>query len=107
MKKFVLIFLLAVLTISLYSCSKNKSIDKTSWSYQEQDGKLVLKFITKTDMSLTKTSDDEELAFAGTYTYDAPNVTLNIMGDAIKGVDGSKLTLTNPDDGSIIVFNKE
>ena len=108
MKKILMIALLAVLTISLYSCKKDKHIDKTSWTYQDQDIKAVLKFINKTDISLTSTSDGQTISFAGTYTYDAPNVTLNVLDDVIKGtVDGSKMSLTNPNDGSIIVFIKD
>lgn len=107
MKKLLLIALVSFLSISLYSCSKNKTLDKTSWTYQNEEGKYVLKFITKTDMSLTAFEDGETFGLAGTYTYDAPNVTITIQDEPAQGVvDGNKLTLTDPDDGTIIVFTK-
>ena len=108
MKKILMIALLAIFTVSFYSCKKDKHIDKTSWTYQDQGEKAVLKFINKTDMSLASTSDGQTMSFAGTYTYDAPNVTINILGQVVKGVvDGSKMTMTDPDDGSITVFIKD
>ena len=108
MKKILMIALLAVLTVSFYSCKKDKHIDKTSWTYQDQGEKAVLKFINKTDMSLASTFDGQTISFAGTYTYDAPNVKINILDEVIKGtVDGSKMSLTDPDDGSITVFIKD
>ena len=68
MKKIVMIVLLAVLTLSLYPCKKNKSIVNTSWSHQDQYEKVVIKFITKTDATFTSDFANQEIKFAATYS---------------------------------------
>lgn len=108
MKKLIMIALLAILTVSIYSCTKDeKSIEKTKWTYQDSDETEIIEFLDKSNMQINNTSDGTEVTVDGTYSYNAPSVTIKILGEVFNGVvDGDKLSLTDPEDQSVRVYTK-
>jgi len=103
MKKTILIVFLAVFTLAFTACKKDKNATDTlaitTWTYQSADEKEVLEFKDDKNFTLTNTSDGTTFSFDGTYSYNAPDITINILGETINGkVDGDKLTLTNDGD---------
>lgn len=100
MKRIIQICALSIVTFSIYSCSKDsKTLEATSWTYNSTDETEVLKFTSKSNLTIVNTSDGTEITFDATYEYKHPNVTIHLLGTEVKGsVDGNKMTLEDMED---------
>lgn len=123
MKKF-LMALAAVAAIAFVGCSKDDEKKEgkdglvgTSWSYKEYyEDEMYVQKITFVDEQTVKF--DEELYVNnrledkrnpeyGTYVYNAPQITINVDGDIMRGtISGKTMSLTDSYDGYTVVFTK-
>ena len=112
MRKLSIILAVAFMaTISFYSCG-NKSLKGTSWKtevqYLFEDVEIysIFNFTTDSECKYVSYWDGEEDdILIGTYTYNHPNVTIDLGFDATYTgtVNGKKMTLLHEDDVTIIL----
>ncbi|MDR0829461.1 MAG: hypothetical protein LBN95_05040 [Prevotellaceae bacterium] len=112
MKKILkFIALIALCSVVLFSCEKNKTLVGTSWKNIWTNGDvLIISFTTETDCtnkSYSKTYNFTDFDY-GTYVYNQPNIAIDFHDgdDELVGtVKGNKMTLSI--DGITIVYTKQ
>lgn len=113
MKKLWLLFAISGIVLSFSSCKKDKvdapsSLTGTSWVSTVVEGDYsytdTLVFGESEVSSLYADSDGDSDSYSGTYTYDAPTVTLKLDGSTLIGtVKGNKMSFF----GGETVFTKK
>lgn len=111
MKKTILVALLAIFTIGFTACKKDKnaadSIANTTWVWNSGNETEVLSFTDGSNVTITDSTDGQLImSMETTYSYDAPDVTINMLGQSINGtVDGNTMTMSDGNDSKS--YNKK
>ena len=114
MKKLSIILVVALLATIGFSACGNKSIKGTSWKSDVQSTPgvttySIFNFTTNTDCEgIYYWNNEVDGTANGTYTYNHPNVTIDLGFDAhfTGTVDGKKMTLLH-EDGVTIILTKQ
>jgi len=111
--KFLLVILLSV-TVSFFSCSKDddkaetQSLVGTTWTFTDSSsgGSNTFGFVDETKANFTQVWTDTGVEYTdtkeATYTYDHPNVTIDVQGKQYGGtVSGETMNIGG------FIYNKQ
>jgi hypothetical protein len=117
-KKFLIFAILIALCVGMgfAGCSEDTldSLEGTTWVYSEPDATVTLEFKSEGKGVYTWEEIDGKQKESGhsgfTYTYEHPNVSIDVYGEIMSGVvSGNKMTFTNEEwyGDKTIVFKRK